>query len=218
MRYKKLTAIILKKQNYKEADQIVTAFTEEAGKVRFLAKSIRHSKSKLVYHLSDLTLAEIEITGRNLPIVISAHGHKTFLGIKEDLTKTALSLYCTELILKLTADEQSNPAAFGLLLDFFNQLETSIDPARYYHLLGVFSLNLLATLGFNIEYASSSFSIPEPIREELKKVNSVSLKDIHRVDFSQALASPLHQTINRFVEFVLERNLKSEAFLASVRQ
>ena len=72
MKYQKLTGIILKKQNNKEADQIITIWTKEFGKIRCLAKSIRLPKSKLNSSMQDLSLVEFEVTGKHLPVLISS--------------------------------------------------------------------------------------------------------------------------------------------------
>ena len=47
MREIKHTGIILKKQPLGEADELITLFTKEQGKVRVLAKSVKSAKSKL---------------------------------------------------------------------------------------------------------------------------------------------------------------------------
>ncbi len=182
MRYKKLTGIILKKQNYKEADQILTLWTKDAGKVRVLAKSIRLPKSKLAYAVADLCLVEIDVVGGNLPVLISAKPIKQFLNMREDLKKTAVGFYAAELMLKITADEHPNHIAFSLLADFLSGLDDLTQSSNDYLLLDKFSLDLLDTLGFKFP------------------------------DDKQ----PDHHTINKFIEYILERNLKSESLLISL--
>lgn len=181
MKYKKLTGIILKKQNYKEADQIVTVWTKELGKVRVLARSLRLSKSKLAYNFQDLSLVELEITGsKNLPTLINTKTVKSFKGIKEMLPKIAQALYACELMLKMTGDEHRNQLAFDLMIKFLSNLETSALNDSF-SLLDKFSLDLAKTLGFG----------------QPKKIQS-------------------HSDIRNFIESILERNLKSEAFLTYV--
>ncbi len=53
-------SIILKKQAFKEADELITVYTKEAGKLRVLAKSIKSPKSKLQHGLQVLFLVKIE--------------------------------------------------------------------------------------------------------------------------------------------------------------
>lgn len=182
MKYKKLTGIILKKQNYKEADQILTIWTKELGKVRVLAKSIRMPKSKLAYAVSDLSHAEIDIVDSGLPVLIGAKSIQQFRTLNEDLQKMAIGFYAAELILKMTADEHPNLPAFNLLSDFLIDLDQPEYMASDYELLDKFSLDLLDSLGFKF---------PEG-------------------------KNPDHSTINKFIEYILERNLKSELLLNQI--
>src|SRR5947207_421239 len=101
MKYKKLRGIILKKQNYKEADQIVSVWTHEAGKIRVLAKSLRLPKSKMAYAMQDLSEVELDIVGKSLPTLIGVKPIRHFLGLHKDLKKTAIAFYGAELMLKM---------------------------------------------------------------------------------------------------------------------
>jgi DNA repair protein RecO (recombination protein O) len=148
MRYKKFTGVILKKQNYKEADQILTLWTKELGKVRVLAKSVRLPKSKLIYNLNELSVIDIEVIGhKNLPVVISANCRTNFRNLKDDLIKMGTAIYAAELMLKLTADEHPNKQAYDLMHDFFRQLNNTGE-IEHYSLIDEFALNLSTTLGF----------------------------------------------------------------------
>ncbi len=177
MRYTKLEGIILKKQNYKEADQILTLWTKEAGKIRCLVKGIRLAKSKLSYSLLDLSLVAVEITGRHFPTLISAKCQKHHKNLSNDLKKTAMAFYGMELVLKLTADEHPNTRVFELLVDFLEQLE-SHTPATGHGIVDEFALSLVESLGFGLPTKADS-----------------------------------HTDVNHFIETLIERNLKSEAFL-----
>ena len=148
MKYKKLTGIILKKQNYREADQIVTVWSREAGKVRCLAKSLRLPKSKLNYALQDLSLVQIELAGRGtLPTLIGAVTLEQHHALKTDLLKMINAFYASELMLKMTADEHPNEPAFELLLAFFGELQ-SADTSNSFSLVDRFALELAQALGF----------------------------------------------------------------------
>lgn len=184
MQYKKLEGIILKKQNYKESDQIITIWTLEAGKIRALAKGVRLAKSKLVYSLQELSWATVEITGRNLPTIISVAPIKQFHTLTEDLKKTAIAFYAAELMLKMTADEHPNEQAFLLLKNFLISLDKDDYSTR--PILENFCIELLDSLGFKIP------------------------QDLNPSD------PDAHQKINKFIEYILERNIKSEPFLISI--
>ncbi len=180
MKYKKLTGIILKKQNYREADQIVTSWTKELGKVRFLAKAVRRPASKLNHCLIDLSEVELELTGSHLPTLIGAKTIRQFRSLHEDLKKAAVGFYVAELMLKMTADEHPNILVYELLADFLQQVNEQ-DVFDKHALVDRFALDLAQHLGFGSPKKSDT-----------------------------------HRDVNKFIEYILERNLKSEPFLISI--
>lgn len=218
MRYKKLTGIILKKQNYKEADQIITLWTKEAGKIRVLARSIRLNKSKLAYSLQDLSLVEIEIVnGKFLPVLIGAKVINSFKKLREDLGKIGIAFYVSELMLKMTADEHPSGSVYNLLVRFFEHLSNAeISQQGYHPVLEVFTLKLLSSLGFGIKEAHTSFKIPENLSLYLDDLRTSSFTQADQIQLNQDVGKKLHEVINEFIEFILERNLKSDLFLSMV--
>lgn len=146
-KYTKASGVILKKQNYRETDQIITIWTSELGKVRVLARGIRLAKSKLAGALQDLSLVEFEVTGR-FPTIISAQVKNNFRGIRESLSKIAPAIYASEIILKMTADEQPNAQAFGLLVELLTRLHESDTELSAYTQVDLFALDLAEVLGF----------------------------------------------------------------------
>ncbi|MBX4191854.1 MAG: DNA repair protein RecO [Candidatus Doudnabacteria bacterium] len=148
MKYKKLKGVILKKQNYKEADQILTLWTEELGKTRVLAKSIRLPKSKLIYNLSELCIVNIEVVGhKNLPVVTSAVVERSYKQLRNDLIKLGSAFYAAELILKMTADEQPNQQVFDHMVEFLSELNDTVS-IEHYKIIDDFALNISEALGF----------------------------------------------------------------------
>lgn len=171
---------MLKKQNYREADQIVSAWTRQAGKIRVLAKSLRKPSSKLNYAMQDLSEVEIHCAGNNLPTLTGANPIRQFQSLVQDLKKTAVAFYAAELMLKMTADEHPNPQAYDLLSDFLGELEQQ-PVVNGYFLIDGFALGLASVLGFGKPAKADS-----------------------------------HNDVNKFIEYIIERNLKSELFLISI--
>ncbi|MBX4187925.1 MAG: DNA repair protein RecO [Candidatus Doudnabacteria bacterium] len=216
MKYNKLTGIVLKKQNYKEADQIVTIWTREAGKVRVMARGLRLGKSKLSFSMQDLSLVDFETAGRkSLPALISAKSTKTYSKLRDDLTKTVAAFYATELMLKITADEQPNPEAYDLLEGFFNYLNTKdISEQPIYSIVDSFSLRLLNTLGFSIEHAQTTFNLPANLNSTLTLLAECNYEELPSIGLNEIVAKQSHTVVKNFIEFILERNIKSEQLLS----
>ena len=144
--------------------------------------------------MQDLSEVEIDLAGNpastrlsslggHLPTLIGAKSLRQFAGLHQDLKKAAIGFYAAELMLKITADEHPNPAAYDLLTEFLASLDKLSDPNLYDSLLDSFCLSILETMGFKVP-------------SHLKAVD--------------------HKSINKFIEYILERNLKSELFMKHV--
>jgi DNA repair protein RecO (recombination protein O) len=209
MNYNKYTGIILKKQNYKEADQILTIWTRENGKIRCLARGLRRPTSKLAYNLQDLSFISFELAGaRALPTLISSQTYKSFKLIKEDLGRLAAALVASELMLKMTADEQPNAVAFDLLVNFYDYLSRQqVQSERFNIPLQCFSLKLLSILGFGLREGKGQD------HDLLKLLQKVEFAEAEQMSLDLSVKRRLHDSINSLVVGVLERDLKSQAFL-----
>ncbi len=149
MKYKKYTGIILRKQNYREADQILTIWTKEEGKVRLMGRGLRLPKSKLSYSVQDLSLAEIEAAGRgSIPTLIAAKPIRIFASLRQDLKKMAVGFYAAEMMMKMTADESPNLPAFELLLALLDKVDQTASSEVNPETGDLFALDLAEALGF----------------------------------------------------------------------
>jgi recombinational DNA repair protein (RecF pathway) len=213
MKYRKLTGIILKKQNYKEADQILTVFSRELGKVRVFGRGLRKPSSKLNYAVQDMAVVEMEIVQSKIPTLISAKAVCQFMSVREDLSKTASAFFVMELVLKTTADENPHPEVYDLLLQFFSYLNDNNDSdiAAY-----AFALKLMSCIGFSIERAERSFDIPEVYMSSLQEMRVKEFENLDSIDLPQG-SGKIKKLVRDFIQYVLERNLKSEPFLISVK-
>ncbi|HEX5430305.1 MAG TPA: DNA repair protein RecO [Patescibacteria group bacterium] len=146
-KFRKAQGIILKKQNYRETDQIITIWTSEFGKLRVLARGLRKPGSKLSGALQDLSFTQVDLAG-SWPTVISAASLKNFRGIRSNLAKIAPAAYACELMLKMTADEHPDERAFNLLLDFLSELDSDGTEFSAYTMIDIYALNLSEILGF----------------------------------------------------------------------
>lgn len=142
----KTPAVVIRRSKLKDADRVITLFTQEMGKISAVAKGVRNSKSKLAGHLEPLTLTNITLTrGKNLRIITGSQTIKPFLRMRNSLDTTAHALYYVELICHFTPEDQPNPSVFCLLTEVLDTLESITSPAllsRYYE------LNLLKHLGY----------------------------------------------------------------------
>lgn len=215
MKYHKHQGIILKKQNYREADEIITFWTKETGKVRAVARGARKSTSKLAYNLQTLALVQVEFTRKSshLPTIIGAQTVKNFRNLRSDLGKIGTAIFASELMLKMTADEQPNEEAFNLLNDFLNYLNnpsvkvSEVCPARE-----SFSLKLLKALGFGL----GSIENKAKPGNYAANLGYLDFFEAQKMQIDAKHYQKLHSQVIDFIESILERNLKSKVFLRTI--
>ena len=117
-------ALVLREVNYKESDKILTALTDQEGKLTVSARGCRKKGSAiaapcqlLVY--SEMTLYEYQ--GRWA--VKEAATQRRFDGVRSDLDKLALASYFAEVIELLAEEGQREPGLLSLILNCLHALD-----------------------------------------------------------------------------------------------
>ena len=116
--------IILKRQNVRESDKIVTIYTKDYGKIQALAKGSRKIKSKLAGSLEPFFYTRLMLAhGRNIDKIASSEVIENFSKLREDLSKINLSSYIVDLLDRLTKVHHGDTIIFNLLRQTFLVLE-----------------------------------------------------------------------------------------------
>ena len=240
-------AIVTKRTKLGEADRILTLYTPDYGKVRAVAKGSRRTNSKLGGHVELLTHSLLLLAkGRNLDIITQAQTIQGFLPLKEDLRRMSCGLYITELIDSFTAEDEGNRQIFELLketLDQLSQAQKSDTIVRYFemHLLEFTGyrpqLQQCANCGGALKpvqnYFSSSqggalcgdCSYEEPIvlplslnaLKVLRLWQNCNFENAVKVTIKPELALELEQLLREYIKYVLDRQLKSTAWLDLIK-
>jgi DNA repair protein RecO (recombination protein O) len=236
-------AIIIKRIKLGEADRILTIYTPDLGKLKAVAKGTRRPKSKLGGHVELLTHSRIMIArGRNLDIITQAQTIDNFLPIKDDLERISRGLYLAELIDSFTGEHIEDRQLFNLLLETLKQLAQSRDyepVLRYFELnlldhLGYrpqlqrcTDCNLLLEPGSNffssrlggVLCPQCGFNEPmaSPISLNALKVlrlwQNCNYETATRVKIKRELSVELEQLMREYIRYLLEKQLKSTAWL-----
>ena len=139
-------ALILRRQDFDEADRLLTVLTPQHGKLRAIAKGARKPIARKSGHVELFALVDMLLArGRELYIVVQAELQEPFLPLREDLVRGGYANYVVELMDRFTEEEDSSPAEFKLLVQALGWLSEESDPAlvaRYYE------LRLLQLAGF----------------------------------------------------------------------
>jgi DNA repair protein RecO (recombination protein O) len=244
----KTEAIVIKKTKLGEADTILTFFTPRLGKIQGFAKSLRKTKSKMAGHLELLTHSQVSFArGRNLDTITGGQTIDAFLPIKNDLWLTSCGLYVAELVNQFTAEHQEHFSLFTLILETLQRLcgEDDQDLALRYFELRLLQeagyrpqlrecvachralepdVNYFcpATGGILCPDCSPEHPLSLPLSLNAQKV----LRFLQGNDYATAarlkiepeLGRELEDVISGYLKYLLERELKSAAWLETLRE
>jgi len=157
----KTEGLVLRRRNLGEADSIFTVFSDREGKFDAIARGVRKARSRMRGHLEPLTRSHLMLArGRTLDVFTQAETINAYRNIREDLERTALALYCAELVDRFTIEHAENPGLYDLLLSVLDALEAGAPP----HIVRYFEMQLLSLTGYQLQLdvcASCEARLPE---------------------------------------------------------
>lgn len=229
------SAIILKKQPFGDADELITVYTKELGKLRVLAKSVKLAKSKLQHGLQVLFLVKLSVAGAHLPKVIGVEVIKPFSNIRENLQAAKTAFYALELILKFSPDEQKNVPLYQLAEVFFNFINEAKSHELLNAALAKFKIEFLNSIGLSIQVPGlakardiffscqaggfceqNDFRDAQPVHlETLQQFNRLSELTLKNLPEDFGSLDELQNLLSGFLRYHLERDIKSGDFLLS---
>lgn len=141
-------SIILKKQDWSEADELVVFFSRDLGWLRGIAKNSKRSRVRFGGHLEPLSVVDLALRQRKkdgLVWIDEAQVQRGFLGIRSEISRVALALYFLELASIFLPEDQSDPLVFDFVLGFLERLEEGQETA----ILSILDeLRVLGLLGY----------------------------------------------------------------------
>lgn len=146
----RLLGVVLKRNNFSEADKIVTIFSLERGKLPFLAKGIRRIKSRRSPHLELFNHVELQIhPGKNFDLITEAKIINSFDNIKVDLELSGYSFYLAEILDRILPEKEPHPEVFADLLSCLESInKLKGERAEAEKVVKEFVLRLLWELGY----------------------------------------------------------------------
>ncbi|MBN1681297.1 MAG: DNA repair protein RecO [Anaerolineae bacterium] len=241
-------AVVLRRQDFGEADRLLVLLTPGHGKIRAISKGARKPIARQTGHVELFALVDMLIArGRELHIVSQAETKEAFLPLREDLIRGTYANHLVELLDRFTAEQDTGRAEFDLLVNALGWLCEEHDPrlvARYYELV------LLGLAGFAptlhrcgigqepLEPQDQFFSpadggviCPEH-RAGLDRGTPISLNALKTLRYLQTrpwqavcvltIGTPLHRELERlmlaYITYLLEQRLQSVDFLRRLRR
>ncbi len=144
----KVEGIILKRNNFGEADRILTVLSKESGKISVKAPGVRRIPSRRSSHVELLNLSTLTLykSSRSfMPLLTEAQTLEDFSSIKKNLRKIGVALYICELVNGLCPENQENRNVFFQLKSTLSALNQT---SNVVNLVRNFEEDLLSTLGF----------------------------------------------------------------------
>lgn len=146
----RIRAIVLRRRNLGESDRILTVFSRELGKHRFVAKGVRRPGSKLAGHSEPFMLSEFFIARtRGLPILTQAQCLRPFPQLRMNERAIAVANVMAERVEMLTGEDQAAPGVYGLVELCLDLLDSESDPEKVQL---IFDLLLLKESGFRTDF------------------------------------------------------------------
>jgi DNA repair protein RecO (recombination protein O) len=241
-------AIIIKKTRLREADVIFTLYTPHLGKIQAFAKSVRKTRSKMAGHLELLTHSQVSLArGRNLDTIIGSQTINSFLPLKSNLWLTSCGLYIIELVNQFTADDVENLTLFQLLEATLGHLCCTSNrdlTLRYFelHLLDEAGyrpqlhqcVSCQKTLAPEVNYFSpgsggmlcpecaanhpSSQPVSVNAQKILRLLQNSDYSTVERLKIDAVLSRELEGVMSDYLRHLLERDVKSAAWLDTLRE
>jgi DNA repair protein RecO (recombination protein O) len=222
-------AIVLKKNELGEADNILTLYTPHRGKLRAVAKGVRRPKSKLGGHTELLTYSEMLLArSKNLDIITQSQNIESFTPLRNDLLRTSQALYVVELVDRFTAEEEENYPLFMLLVNTMHwlcQARHSELILRYFE-IRLFEQSSLEPGGHFFTPSGGGVLCPrchdqEPVVyafsvNALKVMRFLQRSDYTSVDrlrLNPGLSLELKRLMQGYIRYLLEREVKSAEWL-----
>jgi len=240
-------AIIIKKTKLGEAARILTLYTPHLGKIQAVAKGVRRPRSKMAGHLELLTHSQISLVrGRNIDTITGTQTINSFLPLKSDLELSSYALYATELVNQFAAADVEDYPIFQLLLETMQRLCQGGNNElvlRYFelHLLNEVGyrpqLEQCVSCHKPLKDATNAFCpgaggmlcptcrqsqpLSYPLSAEAQKVlrslQSGDYETISQLKLEPPLAHQLEVVIRNYIRYLLERDVKSAAWLDTLK-
>ncbi|MDD3285528.1 MAG: DNA repair protein RecO [Patescibacteria group bacterium] len=146
-------AIILNRRDWREADRLVSVYTQNYGRLSLVARGARKATSKLAAHLEPISLSRLLVVkGKGFDYVGASLMEEPFLAIKQDLNKLYFAGEALRQFSLLVREGEADANLFSWLEKWLLSLEgagekSGLDKDEGRFRLALFSWRLFKLLG-----------------------------------------------------------------------
>jgi DNA repair protein RecO (recombination protein O) len=239
--------VVLRHRRIGEADRILTILSRDQGKFDVVAKGVRRPRSHKSGHLEELSHSLMLLAkGRSLDTVTQCETIESFAGLRTELESLSAAVYIAELADRFTEVRQENRPIYDLLLLCLRGLNDGRDRTlslRYFETQLLEragfqpQLQVCAACGGRIDAVVNVFSglaggivcegcridssVLRPLSvnglKVLRHLQSNSYEQCLRLRLNRTLSAEVEDLLGRYLRFVLEHEVRSAAFLQSLR-
>jgi len=141
----KSDAVVISRRNLGESDRLVEFYTRDFGKVRGVAKGARRPRSRFGSALETFTRGRLLFfdTGRSELVRIDHFDIlESFIRVREHLERLGRGAWVVECLARLSAERDSHPALYRLLVRSLVALEGPAGPGRVAACFGLRAFDL----------------------------------------------------------------------------
>lgn len=138
---------MLREVRYKEADRILTLFTDTDGRLTAKARGALRKSSRTAAATQQLVYAEMNLFGNKGRYTVNEAGIlESFKGLREDMESYALGCYVAECLDAFSVEDQPDAALLQLGLNTLYALSNRLYPME--HIKAAFELRLMCISGY----------------------------------------------------------------------
>lgn len=143
----KLKGVVIKANDYKDSDKLVTIFSAERGLIKARVRGVKKDKAKLAFAVQPFAFVEFLMTERKgFYTVINATSIDQFFNLTADFDNYLFMLSCLEMIEKTVKENEIQTDLFVLLLNSLKAV--CYDNAKAENVFIKFMLEAMKYLGF----------------------------------------------------------------------
>lgn len=204
--------IILKRNNFGEADRVITALTERFGKISMIARGVRRITSRRAGNVELLNRVSLHLFKAKSYTLTEAQSLETFQVIKSQLTLSTIAFHLIELSDKLLLEDQPNKLAYNLLVTALRFLE--VNPRQIF--VRAFEIKILSLSGF--WSTNMLHEVDEEMRDLLTKLEQETFNEIAQIELTEKQAVELEHILHFYLEETIETSLKSLQVLKQLKR
>ena len=200
--------LVLKEARYREADRILTLYTEECGKITVSAHGALGKRSKYSAATQSLTFSDYVVDYRNGKYSVKeASVSEYFSGLRNDIGKYSLACYFCEAFDALSIEDTADRNMLRIVLNALYALSNDLYSAE--QIKAAFELKLISASGFQPDIDSCCVCGTDEPEDPVFSIENgcVCCRRCHNA--SMGFSMNIDKDVLKAVRFVISSGIKN---------